>query len=157
MHNRNENLYKKITLALKYNLKVNTVVTPDIENQNFKVKNKAYTGPGYLFNSSFLNNLKCPDEAIVKTIEHLEKKGFGQKKINFRLKDWGVSRQRYWGCPIPIIYDENNIPQKVPREMLPVKLPEISKLQPTGNPLDQANEWKNLVIDGKKFVENRYS
>ena len=143
---------RDLDFALKYNLKVNTVVTPDIENQNFKVKDKAYTGPGYLFNSSFLNNLKCPDEAIIKTIEYLEKKGFGKKKINFRLKDWGVSRQRYWGCPIPIIYDENNIPQKVPKEMLPVKLPDISKLDPTGNSLDKAHEWKNIIINGKKYV-----
>ena len=143
---------RDLDFALKYNLKVNTVVTPDIENQSFKVKDKAYTGPGYLFNSSFLNNLKCPDEAIIKTIEYLEKKGFGKKKINFRLKDWGVSRQRYWGCPIPIIYDENNIPQKVPKEMLPVKLPDISKLDPTGNSLDKAHEWKNIIINGKKYV-----
>ena len=143
---------RDLDFAIKYNLKVNTVVTPDIENQNFKVKDKAYTGPGYLFNSSFLNNLKCPDEAIIKTIEYLEKKGFGKKKINFRLKDWGVSRQRYWGCPIPIIYDENNIPQKIPKEMLPVKLPDISKLDPTGNSLDKAHEWKNIIINGKKYV-----
>ncbi len=143
---------RDLDFALKYNLKVTTVVTPDMKDQNFKVTDKAYTGPGYLFNSSFLNNLKCPDEAIIKTIEYLEKKGFGKKKINFRLKDWGVSRQRYWGCPIPIIYDENNNPQKVPKEMLPVKLPNISKLEPTGNPLDNALEWKNLKINGKKFI-----
>ena len=143
---------RDLDFALKYNLKINTVVTPDIKDQNFKVTDKAYTGPGYLFNSSFLNNLKCPDEAIIKTIEYLEKNGLGEKKINFRLKDWGVSRQRYWGCPIPIMYDENNNPQKVPKDMLPVKLPNISKLEPTGNPLDNATEWKNLIINGKKFV-----
>ena len=143
---------RDLDFALKYNLKISTVVTPDIKDQNFKVTDKAYTGPGYLFNSSFLNNLKCPDEAIIKTIEYLEKNGLGEKKINFRLKDWGVSRQRYWGCPIPIMYDENNNPQKVPKDMLPVKLPNISKLEPTGNPLDNATEWKNLIINGKKFV-----
>ena len=143
---------RDLDFALKYNLKINTVVTPDIKDQNFKVTDKAYTGPGYLFNSAFLNNLKCPDEAIIKTIEYLEKNGLGKKKINFRLKDWGVSRQRYWGCPIPIMYDENNNPQKVPKDMLPVKLPNMSKLEPTGNPLDNATEWKNLIINGKKFV-----
>ncbi len=143
---------RDLDFALKYNLKITTVVTPNIEDQDFKVSDKAYTGPGFLCNSSFLNNLKCPDEAIIKTIEHLEKKGLGEKKINFRLKDWGVSRQRYWGCPIPIMYDENNNPKKVPKEMLPVKLPNISRLEPKGNPLDQAKEWKNIIIDGKKYV-----
>ena len=81
-----------------------------------------------------------------------EKENLGEKKINFRLKDWGVSRQRYWGCPIPIIYDENNNPHKVPKEMLPVELPQIEQLEPTGNPLDKAHNWKNVVINGKKFI-----
>ena len=93
--------------AKKYNLEIKTVVKPNDENENFKVKNEAYTGPGILINSEFLNGLKAPDESIIKTIKYLEKKNLGKKKINFRLKDWGISRQRYWGCPIPIIYDEN--------------------------------------------------
>ena len=143
---------RDLDFAKKYNLTVKTVVTPNYDNQNFTVKNEAYTGPGFIFNSSFLNGLKCPDESIIKTIEHLESKNLGIKKINFRLKDWGVSRQRYWGCPIPIIYDENNNPQKLPKEMLPVILPEIDKLSITGNPLDQSEEWKNVTIDGKKYT-----
>ena len=142
---------RDLDFALKYNLKINTVVKPDKENDSFKVTNKAYTGPGLIFNSSFLNNLKCPEDSIIKTIEYLEKNNLGKKKINFRLKDWGVSRQRYWGCPIPIIYDENNSPQKVPREMLPVELPKIEKLKLTGNPLDEIVEWKNITINGKKY------
>ncbi len=138
--------------AIKYNLNINTVVTPEIENQNYKVKNQAYAGPGYIINSSFLNGLKCPEESIIKAINHIEENNLGEKKINFRLKDWGVSRQRYWGCPIPIIYDENNKPHKVPKELLPVKLPKIDKLEPTGNPLDSNNDWKNIVIGNKKYT-----
>ncbi|WP_440633196.1 leucine--tRNA ligase [Candidatus Pelagibacter sp. HIMB1485] len=143
---------RDLDFALKYNLNVKTVVKPEIKIDDFKVKDKAYTGPGYIFNSSFLNNLKCPEESIIKTIEYLEKKKIGEKKINFRLKDWGVSRQRYWGCPIPIIYDENGKANKIPEEMLPVTLPEITKLSSTGNPLDTIIEWKNIEIDGKKFI-----
>ena len=82
----------------------------------------------------------------------MEEKNLGKKKINFRLKDWGISRQRYWGCPIPIIYDENNNPIKVPLDMLPVKLPKINKLEPTGNPLDKTNDWKNISINNKNYT-----
>jgi leucyl-tRNA synthetase len=138
--------------AKKYNLEIKTVVTPEKNNQSFQVKNKAYTGPGYIINSSFLNNLKCPDESIKETIDFLEKNNLGKKKINFRLKDWGVSRQRYWGCPIPIVYDEKNNPKKVPLDMLPVKLPKINKMPESGNPLDAANNWKKITIDGKNYT-----
>jgi len=143
---------RDLDFANKYNLNVKTVVTPNKDDLNFKVSNEAYTGPGFIFNSDFLDGLKCPEESIINTIDYLEKNNLGEKKINFRLKDWGISRQRYWGCPIPIIYDENNKPQKLPKEMLPVELPKISKLQTMGNPLDKENDWKNLVINGKKYT-----
>ena len=143
---------RDLDFANKYNLNIKTVVSPNKNDNKFTVKDEAYTGPGYIINSSFLDGLKCPEKSIVKTIEYLESKDLGKKKINFRLKDWGISRQRYWGCPIPIVYDENNKPQKIPENMLPVKLPEIQKLEPTGNPLDKAIDWKNIIIDGKKFI-----
>ena len=143
---------RDLDFARKYNLKVKAVVTPNKDDLNFEIQNEAYTGPGYIFNSSFLDGLKSPGESIVKTIEHLEKEKLGVKKINFRLKDWGVSRQRYWGCPIPIMYDDNGSPHKIPEELLPVKLPSIEKLEPTGNPLDKITEWKNITIDGKKYT-----
>ena len=143
---------RDLDFANKYNLNIKTVVSPNKNDTKFTVRDEAYTGPGYIINSSFLDGLKCPEKSIVKTIEYLEGKDLGKKKINFRLKDWGISRQRYWGCPIPIVYDENNKPQKIPENMLPVKLPEIQKLEPTGNPLDKTVEWKNVIIDGKKFI-----
>ncbi|MDA8790882.1 leucine--tRNA ligase [Candidatus Pelagibacter bacterium] len=138
--------------AKKYNLEIKTVVTPKIENKNFKVKDEAYTDDGYIINSYFLNDLKCPSESIPKTIKYLEENNLGEQKINFRLKDWGISRQRYWGCPIPIAYDENNQPIKIPKEQLPVELPKIEKFKTSGNPLESDDNWKNITIDGKKLV-----
>ena len=142
---------RDLDFALKYKLKVTPVVTPELNNLNFEIKKKAFTGPGYIFNSSFLNGLKCPDDSIIKTIEYLEKEKLGTKKINFRLKDWGVSRQRYWGCPIPIMYDSDGKVHKIPKEMLPVELPNINKLEPTGNPLDKEIEWKNITLEDKSY------
>ena len=137
--------------AKKYNLKIKTVVKPNNENDNFEVKEEAYSGPGVIINSEFLNNLKVPEESVQKTIDLLESKGIGKKKVNFRLKDWGVSRQRYWGCPIPIAYDENGSVVTIPKENLPVKLPENVNLNSMGNPLDSVDNWKNITIDGKKL------
>jgi len=140
---------RDLDFAKKYNLKVTTVVRPE-KNKDFLVDEKAFTDSGYLFNSKFLDNLKVPDESINKTINYLEENNLGQRKTNYRLKDWGISRQRYWGCPIPIAYDENNNPVKIPQNLLPVQLPEIDQLSSTGNPLDEMLEWKNITIDGKK-------
>jgi len=142
---------RDLDFARKYNLKVTTVVRPE-KDKEFSVKEKAFTESGYLFNSKFLNDLKVPDESIDKTINYLEENNIGQKKINYRLKDWGISRQRYWGCPIPIAYDENNNPVKIPKDMLPVELPKIDQLSSTGNPLDEMLEWKNIIINGKKCI-----
>src|SRR6056300_1739753 len=137
--------------AKKYDLKIKTVVNPELNDQNFKVDKKAYTGSGFIINSSFLNGLRCPDESISKTIEYLEYNKIGKKKINYRLKDWGVSRQRYWGCPIPIMYDENGKPHKIPVSLLPVTLPEIGKINTIGNPLDEISNWKEIKINGKNY------
>ena len=141
---------RDLDFAKKYNLKITPVVKPE-ENNDFAIINEAYTGEGYLYNSKFLDGLKVPSESIIKTIEFLEKNNLGKKKTNYRLKDWGISRQRYWGCPIPIAYDENNLPIKIPKNMLPVKLPEIKKLSNTGNPLDSEDEWKYFILNGKKY------
>ena len=142
---------RDLDFAKKYNLPITPVVRPE-KDKEFSIKDKAYTDGGYLFNSKFLNDMKVPNDSISKTIEYLEKKDIGHKKTNYRLKDWGISRQRYWGCPIPIAYDENSNPIKIPKSMLPVKLPEINKFETTGNPLDQLHEWKNIMINDKKYT-----
>ena len=138
--------------AKKYNLNIKTVVKPTNENNDYTVNNEAFTEGGIIINSKFLNGLKVPEESITKTIEIIERKKLGEKKINFRLKDWGVSRQRYWGCPIPIIYDKNGKPHSVPKEQLPVRLPERINFNTKGNPLDHLKEWKNVNINGEKFI-----
>tara|TARA_B100000989_G_scaffold298622_1_gene288789 strand:- start:467 stop:3010 length:2544 start_codon:yes stop_codon:yes gene_type:complete len=138
--------------AKKYDLEIKTVVRPFDENENFKVQDEAYPEPGIIINSKFLNGLKAPEESVIKTIKILEEKKIGKKKTNYRLKDWGVSRQRYWGCPIPIIYDDTGNAHPVPESMLPVKLPENIDLNVKGNPLDKEKEWKEIEIDGKKFT-----
>ncbi len=139
--------------ALKYKLKITPVVEPIDKPNHWTNKNikEAYTGAGKIINSNFLNDLQAPEESIFKTIEHLEKNNIGKKRINFRLKDWGVSRQRYWGCPIPIAYDDNNKIKKIPIENLPVELPENIDLNTNGNPLDHVESWKNITLDGKKY------
>jgi len=140
---------RDLDFANKYNLEILPVVKPIDENDNFEIKNEAYTGPGIIFNSEFLNDLKAPIESISETIKILEDKKIGKKKINFRLKDWGISRQRYWGCPIPIAYNKNNGPVKIPLENLPIKLPEKIDLNTTGNPLEHQHEWKKITINGE--------
>ena len=141
---------RDLDFAKKYNLKITPVVKPE-KDKDFEINNEAYTGEGYLYNSQFLDGLKAPTESIIKTIEFLEKNNLGKKKTNYRLKDWGISRQRYWGCPIPIAYDEDDKPIKIPKDMLPVKLPEIKKLSSSGNPLDTEINWKYFTLDGKKY------
>ena len=138
--------------AKKYNLEIKTVVRPYDEKDNFEVKNESYPGPGLIINSDILNGLEAPEKSVIKTINILEEKKLGKKKINFRLKDWGVSRQRYWGCPIPIAYDENGDTIPIPKNMLPVRLPEKINLNVKGNPLNSQNDWKNITINGKKYT-----
>ena len=136
----------------KYKLNITTVVRPKDKSDNFQVKDEAFIEDGFMINSSFLNGLKTPGEAIEKSINYLTEKKLGNKKINFRLKDWGISRQRYWGCPIPIAYDKDGNVFKVPKDMLPIKLPEKINLNTKGNPLDHQKNWKEIKIEGKNYT-----
>ena len=138
--------------AKKYKLNIKTVVRPKDKNDTFEVSKEAYAGPGILINSDFLNGLEAPNQSILETIKILEEKKLGKKQINFRLKDWGISRQRYWGCPIPIAYDEKGDAHPIPESMLPVKLPENIDLNVKGNPLDSQLNWKKIKINGKTLT-----
>ena len=138
--------------AKKYDLEINTVVRPHDENENYKVTNEAYPGPGVIINSNFLNGLEAPKNSVLETINYLEKQNIGKKQVNYRLKDWGVSRQRYWGCPIPVAYDSEGNVHPIPKSMLPVKLPANINLNVKGNPLDSEKSWREIEIEGKKLI-----
>jgi leucyl-tRNA synthetase len=143
---------RDLDFAIKYNLKVTTVVRPKNEKDDFQVTNTAYTDPGIIFNSKFLNNLNSPKESIAEAIKVIEREKVGKKKINFRLKDWGISRQRYWGCPIPIAYNSKGEVIKIPYDQLPVKLPDNINLKTKGNPLDHQSNWKKITINGEECI-----
>ncbi|MDC1092511.1 leucine--tRNA ligase [Pelagibacteraceae bacterium] len=127
--------------AKKYNLEITQVVS---SKKNTVKLDKAFTESGLLINSDFLNGL---DNTLAKDkiIDVIEKKQIGKKKILYRLKDWGISRQRYWGCPIPIIYLEDGTAIPVEKKDLPVTLPKDVDLNSNGNPLLNHPTWKNTV------------
>ena len=125
--------------ASKYNLEIIPVIKA-FDNSEFEFK-EAYEGNGLLINSQFLDGLEI-EEAKNLVIEKLEKMKAGKKTINYRLRDWGVSRQRYWGCPIPIMYREDGEIIEVPESELPLELPEDVDLTIPGNPLDNHPTWK---------------
>ena len=137
--------------AKKYNLEIIKVVSNDSHKQT--TVNEAFTGAGKIINSDFLNGLNI-DEAKKVIIDKIEKINIGKKKTLFRLKDWGVSRQRYWGCPIPMIYLEDGSVVPVDKSELPVKLPEDVNLNSPGNPLDSHTSWKYTIhkSSGKKAI-----
>ena len=125
-------------------LPVLPVVIPEgADPRAFEVGSEAYDGPGRIANSEFLDGLSIED-AKNRVADLLEEKGRGKRKINFRLRDWGISRQRYWGCPIPIIHCETCGPVPVPRTDLPVRLPDDVTFDIPGNPLDRHPTWKQV-------------
>ena len=139
--------------AIKYNLNITRVVMGEKINGESDALLEAYVGDGVMINSEFLNGLSVT-KAKEKIISVIESKGLGNKKTLFRLKDWGVSRQRYWGCPIPMIYLEDGTVVPVNKSELPVELPEDIDLNSKGNPLDNHPTWK-ITKDkktGKKAI-----
>ena len=131
---------RDLEFAKKYNLEIIPVVSPN-KSKIIEIKNEAYTDDGYIINSDFINDFDN-EKAKQKIIEELKKKNIGNSKIIYRLKDWGISRQRYWGCPIPIIYREDGKVLLVPEKDLPIKLPENIDLKKPGNPLANHPTWK---------------
>ena len=136
--------------ATKYKLEIIKVVD---DGKSKELMDEAYTGEGNLINSDFLNGLKI-DEAKKTIIDKVVNKKIGKKKTLFRLKDWGISRQRYWGCPIPMIYLEDGSVVPVEKSELPILLPEDIDLNSQGNPLEKHPSWKHTVhkTSGKKAV-----
>ncbi|NOZ42397.1 MAG: leucine--tRNA ligase [Alphaproteobacteria bacterium] len=135
---------RDLDFAGKYGLAVRTVIRPEGEDDSFAVGTEAYTGPGRLFNSAFLDGMTI-DEAKAEVARRAEAGGFGQRTINFRLRDWGISRQRYWGCPIPVIHCETCGIVPVPKADLPVILPDDIAFDVPGNPLDHHPSWKHVA------------
>ncbi len=133
---------RDLDFAIKYDLEIIQVIDP-LSNIPFDYTT-AITEDGKLINSDFLNGLTVNDAKKV-VIDKLAELNIGEKKINYRLRDWGVSRQRYWGCPIPIMYREDGEIIEVPESELPVELPNDVDLSVSGNPLDNHPTWKHTT------------
>ena len=134
---------RDLDFARKYDLIVTPVVCPTDQNPDtFSIKEEAYTGVGYLINSRFLDGLTI-EEGKSEVIRRISEQGMGQATINYRLRDWGVSRQRYWGCPIPVIHCEKCGVIAEKKENLPITLPKDVSFDKPGNPLDRHEEWRN--------------
>lgn len=127
--------------AQKYKLPILPVIKPISPTETSLA---AYTGPGVLENSGFLDGLTI-DQARKNIIDEIENLRIGERRITFRLRDWCVSRQRYWGCPIPIIYCEDCGTVPVPEDQLPVRLPDDVSFEKSGNPLDHHPTWKHVA------------
>ena len=135
---------RDLDFARKYGLNVVPVVAPQSADAGaFEIADEAYVGDGTMVNSDFLDGLSV-DEAKSAVIKRLEALGAGESAVNYRLRDWGVSRQRYWGCPIPVIHCDNCGVVPVPAEDLPVVLPEDVNLDEPGNPLVRHTIWKHV-------------
>jgi leucyl-tRNA synthetase len=133
----------------KYGLGNTPVVCPpDVEPNAFVITDTAYDGDGRMINSRFLDGMTI-EEAKEEVARRLESQTRGnrpvaERKVNFRLRDWGISRQRYWGCPIPIIHCDACGVVPVPKDQLPVVLPEDVSFDVPGNPLDRHATWKHV-------------
>lgn len=141
---------RDLDFARKYDLPVVPVVMPeDGDAASFTVGDTAYVDDGVMINSHFLDGMKTTDafEAVVTKLSQqmLGDAPQAERKVNFRLRDWGISRQRYWGCPIPVIHCEVCGVVPVPKKDLPVKLPDDVTFDVPGNPLDRHPTWRHVA------------
>jgi leucyl-tRNA synthetase len=140
---------RDLDFARKYDLPFAPVILPaGADAQTFAIKDKAFDGDGTMINSTFLDGMPIAD-AFEETAKRLEKaklatKPVGTRKVNYRLRDWGISRQRYWGCPIPVIHCKSCGVVPVPDKDLPVELPDDATFDKPGNPLDRHPTWKHV-------------
>ncbi|HYG47153.1 MAG TPA: leucine--tRNA ligase [Allosphingosinicella sp.] len=134
---------RDLEFARKYGLPVPRVVAPSVEQADEPVGDEAYIGPGVIVNSRFLDGMSV-ESALAEVIRRAEAEGWGEGTTVWRLRDWGVSRQRYWGTPIPIVHCEGCGPVPVPREELPVVLPEDVAFELPGNPLERHSRWRDV-------------
>ena len=136
---------RDLDFANAYGLPVHPVVLPDGEDAaSFSITDTAYTGEGKLFNSAFLDGMTV-DDGIAAAIAEIEKRDRGTGETTWRLRDWGVSRQRYWGCPIPVIHCDSCGIVPVPDDQLPVTLPEDVDFDTPGNPIANHPTWKDTT------------
>jgi leucyl-tRNA synthetase len=141
---------RDLDFANKYGLGNTPVVCPPgVDPQKFVITDTAYDGPGRMINSRFLDGMTVED-AKEEVARRLEVQTLGnapqaERKINYRLRDWGISRQRYWGCPIPIVHCATCGSVPVPKDRLPVRLPDDVTFDRPGNPLDHHRTWKHVA------------
>ncbi|MEO9599147.1 leucine--tRNA ligase [Parasphingorhabdus sp.] len=134
---------RDLDFARKYDLPVKRVVSDGEETDALFTGNEAYTGPGKIVNSAFLDGMTV-EAAQQNVIDRAQSEGWGKAQTTWRLRDWGVSRQRYWGTPIPIIHCDDCGPVPVPKDQLPVTLPEDIDFETPGNPLERHATWKHV-------------
>ncbi|MEL6323489.1 MAG: leucine--tRNA ligase [Pseudomonadota bacterium] len=145
---------RDLDFARKYDLDVTPVVLPpEADAAAFAVDTEAYTGPGSIYQSDFLDGLSI-DDAKSAAVQKIVGQELGEATVNYRLRDWGVSRQRYWGCPIPVIHCETCGVVPVPEADLPVKLPDDVSFDRPGNPLERHPTWKHVLcpVCGKDAI-----
>tara|TARA_Y100001970_G_C14249863_1_gene871016 strand:- start:2165 stop:4741 length:2577 start_codon:yes stop_codon:yes gene_type:complete len=157
---------RDLDFSIKYDLPVIPVISPvldesksdenkwcaeQLKNKKNPMNGRAYVGEGHLINSGFLNG-KNIEEASLIVLQELSRVGAGNKKTNYKLRDWGISRQRFWGCPIPIIYREDGTIVPVNEDELPVKLPEAKSFDESATALKNIDGWKETKCPktGKK-------